>query len=79
MLLGLAVVLIPAVLMIIAAAIVLVTTHPRHVLMAMAYAYLASTFLDLAVTKWRHRGGRVPVSDEQSPAEVTHPLDTAAR
>jgi CDP-diacylglycerol--serine O-phosphatidyltransferase len=68
-----------SVLILVAAAIVLVTTHPRYVLVGMAYAYLASTFIDLAVTKWRHRGGRLPITDEHPPAGVDHPLDTAAR
>jgi CDP-diacylglycerol--serine O-phosphatidyltransferase len=68
-----------SVLIFIAAGIVLVTTHPRYVLVAMAYTYLASTFVGMAITRWRHRGGRVPATDGHPPAKVDHPLDTAAR
>src|SRR5216684_2515226 len=48
------------VLIFIAAAIVLVATHPRFVLVAMAYTYLASAFVGMAMTRFKHRGGRVP-------------------
>src|SRR5262245_46560951 len=61
------------VLLLIAAAIVLVATHPRLVLVVLAYSYLASAFIGLAVTKFRHRGGRLPV---ETPGE--RPRDTAA-
>ena len=44
----------------IAAAIVLVTTHPRFVLVALAYSYLMSAFVGMALTRIKHRGGRVP-------------------
>src|SRR6185503_11145858 len=46
------------ILLLIAGAIMLVTTHPRFVLVAMSYAYLASAFIGMAVTRFRHRGGR---------------------
>jgi CDP-diacylglycerol--serine O-phosphatidyltransferase len=49
------------VLLLIAGGIVLVATHPRLVLVVLAYSYLASAFVGLAVTKFRHRGGRLPV------------------
>jgi CDP-diacylglycerol---serine O-phosphatidyltransferase len=48
------------VLIFIAAAIVLVTTHPRFVLVALAYSYLMSAFIGMALTRIKHRGGRVP-------------------
>jgi CDP-diacylglycerol---serine O-phosphatidyltransferase len=47
------------VLIFIAAAIVLVTTHPRFVLVLVAYVYLASAFVGIGITRFRHRGGRV--------------------
>ena len=46
------------VLLLIAAAIVLIATHPRFVLVALAYTYLASGFVGMAITRIRHRGGR---------------------
>jgi CDP-diacylglycerol--serine O-phosphatidyltransferase len=46
------------VLLLFAAGIMLVATHPRYVLVAMAYSYLASAFVGLAVTRLRHRGDR---------------------
>src|SRR3984893_16918155 len=44
------------ILIVIAAALVLITTHPRFVLVAMAYCYLASPFVGMAITRLRHRG-----------------------
>ena len=46
------------VLLLIAGGIMLITTHPRFVLVAMSYAYLASAFIGMAITRIRHRGGR---------------------
>src|SRR5436309_533069 len=46
------------VLFLIAAVIVLIATHPRFVLIAMAYAYLASAFIGMAITRFRHRDTR---------------------
>lgn len=45
-----------SVLFLIALAIMAIATHPRFVLVAMAYAYLASAFIGLAITRLRHRG-----------------------
>ncbi len=50
------------VLILVAGGIMLITTHPRLVLAVLAYSYLASAFIGLAITKFRHRGGRVPES-----------------
>jgi CDP-diacylglycerol--serine O-phosphatidyltransferase len=65
------------VLIFVAAGIMLIATHPRFMLVAMAYSYLASAFIGLAITRFRHRG-RVPFADAES-----HPSsdqrDTAAR
>src|SRR4029453_7605788 len=49
-----------AVLIFIAAAIVLVTTHPRFVLVALAYSYLMSAFIGMALTRINTRGVRGP-------------------
>ena len=65
------------VLIFIAAAIVLVATHPRFVLVAMAYTYLASAFIGQAVTRFRHRGGRMPI-DPRPVVDAEHPRDSAA-
>ena len=46
------------VLILVAAGIVAIWSHPRGVLVAMAYAYLVSAFAGMAVTRFRHRGGR---------------------
>jgi CDP-diacylglycerol---serine O-phosphatidyltransferase len=65
------------VLIFIAAAIVLVATHPRFVLVAMAYTYLASAFIGQAVTRFRHRAGRVPLHT-RPPVEAEQPSESAA-
>src|SRR6202163_2602048 len=41
----------------IAAGIMLIATHPRFVLVAAAYSYLASPFIGMAYTRLRQRGG----------------------
>jgi CDP-diacylglycerol--serine O-phosphatidyltransferase len=46
------------VLLLFAAGIVLITTHPRYVLVVLIYSYLASAFIGLAITRLRHRGDR---------------------
>ena len=59
------------VLMLIAAGIVLITTHPRFVLVALAYTYLASAFVghgDHAVqAPWRPRRARSPRCGGRAP------------
>src|SRR5262245_30204136 len=62
------------VLIFIAAAIMAIATHPKVVLVVLAYFYLASAFIGLAMTRWRHRGER---SSEPSPHAV--PIDPPAR
>jgi CDP-diacylglycerol--serine O-phosphatidyltransferase len=64
------------VLIFIAAAIVLVATHPRFVLVAIAYTYLASAFIGLAITRFRHRGG-VPIDAPRTSVEVEPPRGSA--
>ena len=44
------------VLLFIAAGIVLIATHPQAILLVMAYTYLASAFIGLAITRLRRRG-----------------------
>ena len=66
------------VLIFIAAAIALITTHPRFVLLALAYTYVVSAFVEMAVTRFRHRGGRIPPEEaRQTTEEPEHPRDTA--
>jgi len=65
------------VLIFIAAAIVLVATHPRFVLVAIAYTYLASAFIGLAITRFRHRGGGVPSDAPLASVEVEPPRGSA--
>ncbi len=70
------------VLVLIAAGIMLITTHPRAVLVVMAYAYLVSAFIGMAMTRWRHRGGRAPVEPAEAPPDASKrdpvPRDSAA-
>jgi CDP-diacylglycerol--serine O-phosphatidyltransferase len=47
-------------LLLIAAGLVLIVIEPRIVLAAMAYTYLASAFVGMAITRLRHRGGAAP-------------------
>jgi CDP-diacylglycerol--serine O-phosphatidyltransferase len=51
------------VLVLIAAGIMLIATHPKYVLVVMAYAYLASAFVEMAITRFRHRGGQPTKGD----------------
>ena len=53
------------VVLLLAAGIALIATHPRIVLVVLAYSYLASAFVGLAVTRIRHRG------DRSAPGRVT--------
>ncbi len=66
------------VLLLIAAGIMLITTHPRFVLVALAYTYLFSAFIGMAITKFRHRGGRRPASQAPGPAMPAAPDAPAA-
>ena len=57
------------VLIFLAAGIVLITVHPRFVLVGLAYSYLASAFIGMAITRFRPRGGRGVSGDApQQPA-----------
>jgi CDP-diacylglycerol--serine O-phosphatidyltransferase len=46
------------VLIFIAAGMVAIWAHPRAVLVVMAYSYLASAFVGMAITRLKHRGGQ---------------------
>ena len=48
------------VLILIAGGIMLIATHPRIVLLVMAYTYLASAFVGMAISRFRHRDHQVP-------------------
>jgi CDP-diacylglycerol---serine O-phosphatidyltransferase len=65
-----------SVLILIAAAIVAIWAHPRAVLVVIAYTYLASAFIGMAMTRFKHRGGR---GVTELPAEHAAPRDSAAR
>ena len=69
------------VLMLMAAGIVLIATHPWYVLPVLAYSYLVSAFIEMAVTRFRHRGGDPVPSAEPAGQEGDPglPRDTAAR
>lgn len=62
------------VLIFIAAAIVAIATHPQSTLVVIAYGYLASGFIGLAITRFRHRGAAAAGQHA-----ATDHLDTAAR
>ena len=64
------------VLLLIAAGIMLIVWMHRYVLVVMAYSYLASAFIGMAVTRFRHRSGRVPPS--ALPTETELPAISAA-
>jgi CDP-diacylglycerol--serine O-phosphatidyltransferase len=65
------------VLIFVAAGIMLIATHPRIMLVAMAYSYLASAFIGMAISRFRHRGGQA-VADADPRADADR-RDSAAR
>jgi CDP-diacylglycerol--serine O-phosphatidyltransferase len=66
------------VLVVIAGAIVAIATHPKSVLLALAYGYLASAFIEMAVARFKRRGAP-PESVKSSPptAVPDSPRDAA--
>ena len=68
------------VLLFFAAAIALFWIHPPALLVALAYSYLASAFIGMAIARFRHRGGRVLAGESpaQQPASTQSSRDTAA-
>ncbi|PYR59576.1 MAG: CDP-diacylglycerol--serine O-phosphatidyltransferase [Acidobacteria bacterium] len=71
------------VLLLIAFGIVAVATHPKAVLVVLAYSYLMSAFVEMALTRLRRRGGdRRPLADDGvQPSSSDHATarDSAAR
>jgi CDP-diacylglycerol---serine O-phosphatidyltransferase len=59
------------VLLLIAAAIVLIAWMHQYVLVVMAYSYLASAFVGLAISRLRHRGGSPAAEERGSHAEAS--------
>jgi CDP-diacylglycerol---serine O-phosphatidyltransferase len=57
-------------LVLLAAAIFAIVTHPRWALLVIAYGYLVSAFVEMGVQRWRHRGGRADDASE-SPEPVS--------
>jgi CDP-diacylglycerol--serine O-phosphatidyltransferase len=51
------------ILLVVAAGFVAISTHPRWTLVALAYSYLASAFIGLAMTRFRQRGMAAERSD----------------
>jgi CDP-diacylglycerol--serine O-phosphatidyltransferase len=70
-----------SVLFLLAIGIMTVATHPAVVLVAMAYTYLLSAFIEMAVTRIKHRDDRV--ADKAPAAERvfsdSHAQDAARR
>ena len=64
------------VLIFVAAGIVAIATHPQWTLVAIAYGYLASGFIGLAITRFRRRDAAHAV-DEEPAHDVQR--DSAAR
>ncbi|HEY2151327.1 MAG TPA: CDP-diacylglycerol--serine O-phosphatidyltransferase [Vicinamibacterales bacterium] len=73
------------ILIFIAAGIVAIATHPQITLFVIAYSYLSSAFIGMAITRFKHRDGTAvtssaptsgPASAKQPPADR---LDSAAR
>jgi CDP-diacylglycerol--serine O-phosphatidyltransferase len=67
------------VLIFVAAGIVLIATHPRWMLVVMAYGYLASAFIGMAASRFRRRGGRVVADAAEERADESTPRNTRAR
>ena len=67
------------VLMLIAAGIALIATHPRFVLVALAYSYLASAFVGMLITRFWRRGGRLAAEDKHLSAADGAPTRDADR
>jgi len=62
------------VLIFVAAGIVAIATHPQWTLVVIAYSYLASAFIGMAITRFKHRDA--PAAAGQSSGDR---LDSAAR
>ena len=60
------------VLFLVAAGLMAVATHPRIVLVGMAYTYVASAFIGMGLARVRHRG-QPPAATESVPAPAPDP------
>ena len=67
------------VLIFIAAGIVAIWSHPRGVLVVMAYAYLSSAFVGMAISRVRHRGARLPGEREEREEQLVEPDERLGR
>jgi CDP-diacylglycerol--serine O-phosphatidyltransferase len=67
------------VLLLIAAGLVLIITHPQIVLLVMAYTYLTSAFVGMAITRIRQRSGRDQASEAGVQPQAHPGPDRAAR
>jgi phosphatidylserine synthase len=65
------------VLIFVAGGIVAIATHPQPVLVLISYGYLASAFIELAITRFKRRAGQGTQEAEQPP--IADERDTAAR
>jgi CDP-diacylglycerol--serine O-phosphatidyltransferase len=62
------------VLILLAAAFAAITSHPRWVLVALAYSYLLSAFVEWGIARFRRRGALPPLLPEQAEdPQVQHP------
>ena len=64
------------VLLFIAAGIILIATHPQVMLVVIAYGYLASAFIGLAISRLKRRDGRAAV--DVDPRAASDQRDSAA-
>ncbi|PYR37501.1 MAG: CDP-diacylglycerol--serine O-phosphatidyltransferase [Acidobacteria bacterium] len=68
------------VLLLVAGSIILIATHPRVVLVVMAYSYLASAFVGMALTRFRRKGGRPePEPVDRPDHDAAPPRESAVR
>jgi len=67
------------VLIFVAAGIMLIATHPQAMLVVIAYSYLASAFVGMAINRFRHKGTvpHAPLDAVQPPA-ISDRRDSAA-
>jgi hypothetical protein len=56
-----------------------IATHPRSMLVVISYAYLASAFIGLAITRLRHRGAHAAANTAPAAVEPPDRRDSAAR
>jgi CDP-diacylglycerol--serine O-phosphatidyltransferase len=67
------------ILIFVAAAIVLVATHPQAALLAVAYGYLAAGLIGWAITRFKRRGASAPAGAIDVSEPTSDQRDSAAR